>query len=157
MTLTHEDVTPGLVLHLDTALLRARGGCQTNAVLGPEGDRSVVGTHDFLIVSVDPAAGRCTAVPLFTKTAVGNQPLEHGKKSGRATQWIGADSFFSRWQHWRMPIASVGAASVVDSALDPALNTVPPADHRRYAATDRSALDDIKNWEGRNRAPYRDV
>ena len=157
MTLTHEDVTPGLVLHLDTALLRARGGCQTNAVLGPEGDRSVVGTHDFLIVSVDPAAGRCTAVPLFTKTAVGNQPLEHEKKSGRATQWIGADSFFSRWQHWRMPIASVGAASVVDSALDPALNTVPPADHRRYAATDRSALDDIKNWEGRNRAPYRDV
>lgn len=153
MTLTHEDVTPGLVLHLDTALLRARGGCQTNAVLGPEGDRSVAGTHDFLLVSVDPVAGRCTAVPLFTKTAVGNQPLENGKKSGRSTQWIGADSFFSRWQHWRMPIASVVAAAVADLALDP----VPPAYSRQYAATDRSALDDIKNWEGRNRAPYRDV
>jgi hypothetical protein len=153
MTLTHEDVTPGLVLHLDTALLRARGGCQTNAVLGPEGDRSVVGTHDFLIVSVDPVAGRCIAVPLFTKTAVGNQPLEHEKKSGCVTQWIGADSFFSRWQHWRMPIASVVAAAVAD----PALNPVLPADRRRYAATDRSALDDIKNWEGRNRAAYRDV
>jgi hypothetical protein len=153
MTLTHEDVTPGLVLHLDTALLRARGGCQTNAALGPEGDRSVVGTHDFLIVSVDPVAGRCTAVPLFTKTAVGNQPLEHEKKSGRANQWIGTDSYFSRWQHWRIPVASVVAAAVVD----PALNPVLPADRRRYAATDRSALDDIKNWEGRNRAAYRDV
>jgi hypothetical protein len=84
---------------------------------------------------------------------VGNQPLEHEKKSGRATQWIGADSFFSRWQHWRMPVASVVAAAVVDPALNPVLS----ADRRRYAATDRSALDDIKNWEGRNRAPYRDV
>ena len=89
MSLTHEDVTPGLVIQLDTATLRALGGAQTNAVLGPEGDRSVVGTQDFLIVGVDAAAGRCTGVPLFAKTAVGNQPLENGKKSGRAEEWIG--------------------------------------------------------------------
>ncbi len=149
MSLTHEAVTPGLVVQLDTALLRALGGCQTNAVLGPEGDRSVVGTQDFLIVGVDAAAGRCTAVPLFAKTAVGNQPLENGKKSGTANQWIGTDTFFSRWQHWRIPVASVVAASAGDPA------TV--ADRRRYAAADRSALDDIKNWEGRNRAAYRDA
>lgn len=148
MSLTHEDVTPGLVVQLDTALLRALGGCQTNAVLGPEGDRSVVGTQDFLIVGVDAAAGRCTAVPLFAKTAVGNQPLENGKKTGRADQWIGIDTFFSRWQHWRIPVPSVVAAS----ANDP----TSAADRRRYAAVDRSALDDIKNWEGRNRAAYRD-
>ncbi|WP_411280436.1 hypothetical protein [Gemmatimonas sp.] len=149
MSFSHEDVTLGLVVQLDTAVLRSLGGCQTNAVLGPEGDRSVVGTQDFLVVGLDAAAGRCTAVPLFAKTAVGNQPLENGKKSGRAEQWIGTDTFFSRWQHWRLPVASVVAAS----ADDPATN----ADRRRYAATDRSALDDIKNWEGRNRASYRDA
>ncbi len=149
MALTHEDVTPGLVVQLDTAVLRALGGCQTNAVLGPEGDRSVVGTPDFLIVGLDKAVGRCTAVPLFAKTAVGNQPLENGKKSGPAEQWVGTDTFFSRWQHWRIPVASVVAAS----AHDPATS----AERRRYAATDGSALDDIKNWEGRNRAAYRDA
>ena len=149
MSLTHEDVTPGLVVQLDTAVLRALGGCQTNAVLGPEGDRSVVGTQPFLLVGLDAAAGRCTAVPLFAKTAVGNQPLEDGKKSGRADEWIGTDTFFSRWQHWRIPVASVVAAL----ADDP----VTTANRRRYAATDRSALDDIKNWEGRNRAAYREA
>lgn len=149
MSVTHEEVTPGLVVQLDTAVLRALGSAQTNAVLGAAGDRSVVGIQDFLIVALDAAAGRCTAVPLFAKSAVGNQPLENDKKSGRADQWIGTDSFFSRWQHWRIPVASVVAAS----AHDPATST----DHRRYAATDRSALDDIKNWEGRNRAAYRDA
>lgn len=149
MSLTQEEVTPGLVVQLDTAVLRALGGSQTNAVLGPEGDRSVVGTQDFLIVGVDTAAGRCTAVPLFAKTAVGNQPLEKDKKSGHADQWIGTDTFFSRWQHWRIPVASVIAASAGDPAT--------AGDRRRYAATDRSALDDIKNWEGRNRAAYRDA
>lgn len=149
MSLTHEDVTPGLVVQLDTAVLRALGGCQTNAVLGPEGDRSVVGTQPFLLVGLDAAAGRCTAVPLFAKTAVGNQPLEDGKKSGRADGWIGTDTFFSRWQHWRIPVASVVAALADDPATT--------ANRRRYAATDRSALDDIKNWEGRNRAAYREA
>lgn len=149
MSLTHEEVTPGLVVHLDTAVLRTLGGSQTNAVLGPEGDRAVAGTQDFLIVGLDAAAARCTAVPLFAKTAVGNQPLENGKKSGRADQWIGTDTFFSRWQHWRLPVASVVAASGDDLTI--------AATRRRYAATDRSALDDIKNWEGRNRAAYRDA
>lgn len=149
MSLTQEEVSPGLVVQLDTALLRALGGCQTNAVLGPDGDRSVVGTQDFLIVGLDASSGRCTAVPLFAKTAVGNQPLENGKKTGTADQWIGTDTFFSRWQHWRIPVASVVAAS----ADDPTTST----NRRRYAASDRSALDDIKNWEGRNRAAYRDA
>jgi len=48
-----------------------------------------------------------------------------------------------------MPVASVVAASADDPTT--------AATRRRYAATDRSALDDIKNWEGRNRAAYRDA
>lgn len=149
MSLTHEEVTPGLVVQLDTAVLRALGGSQTNAVLGPDGDRAVVGPQDFLIVGLDAPTARCTAVPLFAKSAVGNQPLENGKKSGGDDQWIGTDTFFSHWQHWRIPVASVIAAAGDDPAT--------AATRRRYSATDRSALDDIKNWEGRNRAAYRDA
>jgi hypothetical protein len=149
MHVTLDEITPGLVVRLDTTAVRALGGSQTNAVLGPEGDRAVVGTHDFLVVGLDAATGRCTAVPLFTKTAVGNQPLENDKKSGLADQWKDAETFFSRWQHWRMPLGAVVTASGDEPA---AVNT-----RRRYAATDRSALDDIKNWEGRNRAAYRDA
>ena len=88
-----------------------------------------------------------TAVPLFPKTAVGNQPLVSAKKSGGDDGWISADTFFSHWQHWRMPVASVVAASEHDSAT--ALT------RRRYGAQDRTALDEIRGWEKRNRAPYR--
>ena len=146
MSVTHEEVTAGLVVHLDTAVLRQRGGALTNAVLGPDGDRAVSGHHDFLILSVDVKSGMCTAVPLFPKSAVGNQPLEADKKVGRR-EWKESDTYFSRWQHWRVPTASIVAASAVDgSAWDT---------RRLYAPADRSALDDIKNWEGRNRATYR--
>lgn len=149
MALTHEEITPGLVVQLDTATLRALGGSQTNAVHTPDGDRAVVGSHDFLVVGVDVAAGRCTAVPLFSKTAVGNQPLDNRKKSGQTDPWLGSDTFFSRWQHWRIPFTAVVAASAGDRGTSD--------ERRRYAAADRSALDDIKNWEGRNRAAYRDA
>ncbi|MBL0171780.1 MAG: hypothetical protein IPP90_13860 [Gemmatimonadaceae bacterium] len=149
MSVTQDEVSVGLVARLDTTVLRTLGGCQTNAVLGPEGDRAVVGPHDFLIVGVDAASGVCTAVPLFPKTAVGNQPLVNGKKSGGDDGWVGVDTFFSHWQHWRMPVTSVVVASEADSAT--ALT------RRRYGAQDRTALDEIRAWEKRNRAPYRAV
>jgi len=147
MPVTLEDITAGLVARLDTTMLRTLGGCRTNAVRGPEGDRAVVGTHDFLVVGVDVSLGICTAVPLFAKSAVGNQPLVDSKKSGRADGWIGTDVFFSHWQHWRIPMASLVAASGPDDTT--------PADRRRYAADDRPSLDDIRAWETRNRAEYR--
>ena len=147
MKITPEEIVPGLVVRLDTTLLRELGGSQTNAVIGPEGDRAVTGTHDFLVVGVDHRTRECTALPLFHKTAVGNQPLEEGLKSGPAADWIGADVYFSRWQHWRVPEESVVAASTQDPAS--------PAARRHYAAGDGPTLDDIKVWESRNRAGYR--
>ncbi len=147
MQITLEEITVGLVVRLDTSVLRSFGGCQTNAVLGPQGDRAVVGTHDFLVVGVDVPSGVCTGVPLFAKTAVGNQPLIESKKSGNADHWIGTDSFFSHWQHWRIPMSAIVAASEHDEAA--------PTTRRRYGAQDRTALDDIRNWEKRNRSAYR--
>ena len=149
MPLTQDEIIAGLVVRLDTTVLRTRGDCQTNAVNGPNGDRAVVGSHDFLIVAVDKSSGVCTAVPLFTKSAVGNTPLVDRRKSGRADNWIGADKYFSHWQHWRIPIASLIAAwEPDDTSAD---------DRRRYASGDSSTLDDIRVWESRNRSAYRDA
>ncbi len=149
MPITQDEITAGLVVRVDTTVLRARGDCQTNAVLGPTGDRAVVGAHDFLVVGVDALTGVCTAVPLFSKTAVGNTPLVDGRKSGRAENWIGTNSYFSHWQHWRIPIASLMAAWEPDETS--------PDNRRRYATGDTSALDDIRVWESRNRSAYREA
>lgn len=149
MPLLAIDVTPGLVVTLDTDVLRARGDCLTNAERSGEQDRAVTGVQSFLILAVDTKTGGCTAVPVFAKSAVGNQPLDNRQKSGDNAEWRAAASFFSRWQHWRMPVDAVVAACVDDDSA--------PASRRQYAADDRSALDDIKNWEGRNRAEYRAV
>lgn len=147
MSVTQEDIVAGLVVRLDTAVLRDLGGALTNAVLAPDGDRAVTGEHDFLIVSIDAKSAVCTAVPLFPKSAVGNQPLEADKKGGPVDGWKNVTTYFSCWQHWRVPMSSIIAASHVDASTW--------ENRRRYAATDRSALDDVKNWEGRNRAAYR--
>lgn len=147
MTTAPLDTLLGLVVRLDTDALRVFGDSQTNAELGAQGDRAVNGVQDFLVVHVNAETGVCTAVPLFAKTAVANQPLVEGKKSGHPDGWIGTDIYFSRWQHWRIPIARI------QSALTSAQNA--EANRRRYAAGDSSTLDDIRNWDGRNRAPYR--
>ena len=149
MSLTADEITPGLVVRVDTNVLRARGDSQTNAVSGPNGDRAVIGSHDFLIVAVDASPGVCTAVPLFTKSAVGNTPLVDGRKSGRADDWIGSAKYFSHWQHWRIPTASLIAAWQPDETS--------AHDRRRYASGDSSTLDDIRVWESRNRSAYRDA
>lgn len=149
MQISSEEIVPGLVVRLDTTILRELGGSQTNAVIGAEGDRAVTGTHDFLVVGIDHRTRACTAVPLFHKTAVGNQPLEESRKTGPGADWTGADVYFSRWQHWRLPEASVVAASEPDPAS--------PGARRHYATGDGPTLDDIKAWESRNRANYREL
>lgn len=146
MTTTPGAIKAGLVVRLDTTALRAQGGSHTNAELGAHGDRAVVGTHDFLVLYADAATGVCTAVPLFAKTAVGNQPLVEELKSGDGDGWKGSDMYFSRWQHWRIPTTAIEAAITEGETA---------ASERLYAAHDLPALDDIRVWESRNRAPYR--
>lgn len=149
MPLAPTDITPGLVLRVDTTQLRALGGSQTNAELGATGDRAVSGVTDFLVVGVDRGTGVCTAVPLFPKAAVGNQPLDDEHKRGGDAAWRATPTFFSRWQHWRVPVdALIAATAPTDAAR---------ADHRQYAPGDGPTLDDIRVWESRNRAAYRPV
>lgn len=142
-----QDVRPGLVLRLDPSVLRAEGGSETNAQRDETGDRAVAEPHYFLVLEVDDAAGKCLAVPLYTKSAPGSQPLRESEKGGPADGWMGEETFFSRWQHWRIPLSAIPAASAGDDS--------EPANRRTYAATRPATLQDIASWYHRNRCAFR--
>lgn len=148
---TRDEIRPGLVVHLDTARLRALGDSETNAQRTPQQDRAVADARDFVVVAVDAAAGRCTAVPLFEKTAPGSSPLEARRRAGDAAGWRDAPAFYSHWQHWRIPLDAVAAASDADPGA--------PGARRTYAAgttqDDRDALQAIANWAAYNRCEFR--
>lgn len=149
MQIDADEVASGLVVRLDTTMLRRLGGSLTNAVRTPEMDRAVVGEHDFLLLRADANSGLVTAVPLFPSAAVGNQPLDLTKKSGSDEVWRTSLSYFSHWQHWQIPVNAVIAASASESTI--------AATRRRYSVEDPTEIDAIRNWERRNRAKYRDA
>ena len=55
--LDRSEIAPGIVVRLDTALLRAAGGSLTNAQMSDTEDRAVTGVSDFLVVAVDADQG----------------------------------------------------------------------------------------------------
>ena len=145
-TLTESEIRPGLVVRLDTERLR-EGRAETNAQLTGLEDRAVTGVHDFLVVAVDARTASCIAVPLYAKTAPGSSPLDPRRRSGDSDGWTTAPAFYSRWQHWRIPLAAI----VASSADDPGA----PGARRGYAVGDADALQEIANWAWRNRNAYR--
>lgn len=148
---TRDEVRPGLVVHLDTARLRALGGSETNAQATPQQDRAVADARDFLVLAVDAARGRCTAVPLFVKTAPGSSPLDPRRRTGDAAGWGAAPAFYSHWQHWTIPLDAVAAASEGDPGAPGARRAFAAGD----AQDDRDALQDILNWSAHNRCAFR--
>lgn len=141
------EVIPGLVVHADTARLRALGGSETNAQRTDTEDRAVTDSRDFLVLSVDAASGTCVAVPLFPMSSPGSAPLETKKQWGNIGEWLTAPVHYSRWQHWRIPVAALVAASADDpGAVD---------GRRSYAAGDADTLQDLVNWASRNRCEFR--
>lgn len=143
------EIVPGLVARLDTAALRATGGSLTNAQRNDTDDRAVTDVHDFLVLAVDARSGLCTAVPLYPKTAPGSSPLDPRKRRGDVESWLSEPAFFSRWQHWRIPLAAFASASAGDPASTGA--------RRSFAAGDADTLQDISNWAFRNRCEFRPV
>ena len=139
------EVTAGLVVHLDTDELRRIGGSQTNAERTQTEDRAVVGPHYFLVVEVDEI--NAVAVPLFSKYAPGSEHLSENRKSGLAEKWLNEQSFFSRWQHWHIPVAALAASSSTEES--------EPNNRRRYAAAEPAALQAIAAWQAKNRAAFR--
>jgi hypothetical protein len=139
------DVAPGLVVHLDTTILRAYGGSFTNA--DPNGglDRAVQGPHYFLVLDV--ASGVALAVPLFSKATPGSERLDDTAKAGLPAKWIGETSYFSRYQHWKIPVAALVAASGDEEST--------AATRRTYGVGRANILPAIAAWQGKNRCGYR--
>ena len=106
--LDRSEISPGIVVRLDTARLRAAGGSLTNAQLTGDEDRAITGVSDFLVVAVDTDAEVALALPLYPKSAPGSAPLDDARKSGPA-DWLAQPVFYSRWQHWRIPFSSLVA------------------------------------------------
>jgi hypothetical protein len=142
-----QEIEPGLVVRLETTVLRALGGCETNAESTPAEDRAVQGPHYFLVLEVDHVAARALAVPLFSKPAPGSEMLDEAKKAGEPTGWIGTTSYFSRWQHWWIPVGLFAPSSRSE--------TSPRANRRMYAASAPADLAAIARWRVKNRAPFR--
>jgi len=141
------EVRPGLVVHLDTAVLRKLGGAETNAEVNGTHDRAVQGPHYFLVLEV--GADRCTAAPLFSIQAPGSDQLAESGKSGLADKWIGDPTYTSRWQQWRIPLASIEAASADEESSS--------SDRRGYSGTEFTEVATLLSWQTRNRAGYRAV
>ena len=144
---TVQEVVPGLVVHLDTSQLRGIGDSQTNAEQSRGQDRAIAGPHYFLIVEL--AGAVAVAVPLFSKFAPGSEKLIEGHKTGLADKWLGEQSYFSRWQHWHIPIAALAASSGTDEC--------EPGNRRRYAVGKPELLQAIASWQAKKRAPFRVV
>jgi hypothetical protein len=141
------EIIPGVVVRLDTQRLRALGGSETNAQLTDTEDRAVTDVHDFLVVAVN--ADSCMAIPLFPKSSPGSAPLEEKKQWGNIGDWLTVPVHYSRWQHWRIPVAALAEASAEDPGT--------PGARRSYAAGDADTLQDLANWATRNRCAFRAV
>lgn len=147
--LSIDEIVPGVVARVDTRLLRASDGSETNAQVSDTEDRAVTDERDFLVVAVHPKTSTCTAVPLFPKSSPGSAPLVPANRQGDVEAWLAEDVHYSRWQHWRIPLSAFAAASVNDPG---------DADARRsYALGDADTLQDLANWATRNRCAFRRV
>ena len=145
--LTTSEIVPGVVARIDTQQLRTLGGAETNAQITDAEDRAVADARDFLVVAVDAAKGTCTCLPLFGRSSPGSAPLVVEKRSGDVGSWMSDVVHYSRWQHWRVPLAAFSAASAEEPS---------DADARRgYAVGDADTLQDLANWATRNRCAFR--
>ena len=138
-------VVAGMILRVDTDRLRALGGSCTNAQRTTDADRAVTGTHDFLIVAIDAGTRICTALPLYPRSAPGSAQLDPAALAG-ADDFTSIPLFYSRWQHWRIPLdAFVEAVSAESRGTT----------QRSYALGQSEPLRDLANWASRNRCEFR--
>lgn len=140
-----EEVVPGLVVHMDPAILEAEGGCEINVEIGAE----VRDVHYFLVTSVDAEARRCMAFPLYSdQHGIRDRlMLEEAFKSGKASDWIGVPSWYYKWQVWCIPLDSFPVASVTDDS--------PSVDRRRYGDASEAAFASVTAHLPRLRTPWR--
>jgi hypothetical protein len=146
-----KEVRPGLVMHVDPAVLVRLGGATTNAELSGTTDRAVQGEHEFLVLLVDDVDRQALAVPLFSEAGPDRQALDDSLKGGDTRGWIGPKNkhHFSRWQHWWVPLGSIPAATTGEW-------TAPRTRHT-YAEHQPGVLEAIADTRKANRSGFRGV
>lgn len=110
------EMVPGLVVHVDTTIIREMGGSLTTAGVVNGTDRAVRGPHYFILLEYNQADDAWLAAPLFSKAAAGSSPLNEALKTGLADKWVGQTSHYSAWQMWKMPSSAITAASEEDES-----------------------------------------
>lgn len=144
-----EQLAPGMVVHLDTDILRTKGGALTCARNENGKDRAVKGPHYFLLLELDKNVNIWLACPLFSKAAAGSKMLSEKFKSGFFDKWRDKSSYYSAWQMWKIPAALIEAASGDDETTS--------TNRRMYAHGNETALLAIARDKEDLREPYRNV
>lgn len=143
-----KEIVPDLIVHCDPAQLIQQGGCKTTAIAG----KDVQGPHYFLILSVS-SEGECLCIPLYSEKERGFtndwEMLVPGAKSGKAELWTDCDSYFFKWQFWKVPRTSFETASRTDDSSS--------TNRRRYGENDASLLSAIQGYLSRAKQPWRSL
>lgn len=117
------DIAPGLVLHLDPAVLAQHG-----ATPSPASEKIVIGPHFFLCYAVD--GGRSWWTPLYTKPSAVRHDLSRWGRVGHE-KWTGGAFNFHPEQHW---IADANAIALAARA---------GRDRSRSGARNRMAVEQL--------------
>lgn len=103
------EVTVGLVLHLNPDVLLAQGGyCSCTE------DRRVRGNHWFVCVSVVGAQAQWC--PLYSRDGIGRFALPAAGRSGHPN-WVSSRCFFHPAQVWSASFEAVRAAALAGNDL----------------------------------------
>lgn len=146
--LSPEEVTAGLCVFLDVAVLVDCAGCRSNAR-----SRANLANRSGPFLLVGPAPGAAAdswlCVPLLSNAGSNRLVLDRALKSGPGGGWIGRDSYFSRHQFWIIPTGCVVEASGGEFS--------PTGQRQRYARNAPAALAAIAAHMNDSDSPYRHV
>ena len=118
-----DDISPGLVLHLDPAVLAQHG-----ATPSPAAANVALGAHFFLCYAVD--TDRSWWAPLYTKKSTTRIELSRWGRTGHE-KWTGARLEYDPAQHWVASLDAINAAAIAGR------------DRSRAGARNRVAVDQL--------------
>lgn len=104
-----DEITPGLVLHLEPSVLVAGGATCTCTE-----DRRVRGPHWFVCVEINGESGRWW--PIYSRNGVGRVVLTSRGRSGHP-KWTSSECYYHTGQVWSAPHRVIVAAALVGHDL----------------------------------------
>lgn len=118
-----DDISPGLVLHMDPAVLAKHG-----ATPSPAASKLALGAHFFLCYAVDTEHSWWT--PLYTKRSTTRIELSRWGRTGHE-KWTGARLEYDPAQNWMASLEAINSAAIAGR------------DRSRAGARNRVAVDQL--------------